>query len=92
VKIHLHSPTTPSLRGAQLKRHMDNFTFTLTFIYTEIWELKQQALIETRTSAWTVNFKKYEVQNVSWLWCIKLSPKTRSLHMKFHHRMHSLFF
>jgi len=28
VKLYLHSPNTPSLRGAQLK-HRDKFTFTL---------------------------------------------------------------
>jgi hypothetical protein len=27
VELHLHSPNTPSWRGAQLK-HRDNFTFT----------------------------------------------------------------
>jgi hypothetical protein len=29
VGLHLHSPNTPSWRGAQLK-HRDNFTFTFT--------------------------------------------------------------
>jgi hypothetical protein len=30
VELYLHSPNTPSWRGAQLK-HRDNFTFTLTY-------------------------------------------------------------
>jgi hypothetical protein len=30
VELYLHSPNTPSWRGAQLK-HRDNFTFTFTF-------------------------------------------------------------
>jgi hypothetical protein len=30
VELYLHSPSTPSWRGAQLK-HRDNFTFTFTF-------------------------------------------------------------
>jgi hypothetical protein len=29
VELYLHSPNTPSWRGAQLK-HRDNFTFTFT--------------------------------------------------------------
>jgi hypothetical protein len=29
MELYLHSPNTPSWRGAQLK-HRDNFTFTLT--------------------------------------------------------------
>jgi hypothetical protein len=33
VELYLHSPSTPSWRGAQLK-HRDNFTFTFTFYYT----------------------------------------------------------
>jgi hypothetical protein len=32
VGLYLHSPSTPSWRGAQLK-HRDNFTFTVTFIF-----------------------------------------------------------
>jgi hypothetical protein len=32
VELHLHSPNTPSWRGAQLrKEHRGNFTFTLSF-------------------------------------------------------------
>jgi hypothetical protein len=31
VELYLHSPNTPSWRGAQLK-HRDNFTFTLPYI------------------------------------------------------------
>jgi hypothetical protein len=33
VELYLHSPDTPSWRGAQLK-HRDNFTFTFTFTFT----------------------------------------------------------
>jgi hypothetical protein len=29
VELYLHSPNTPSWRGAQLGEHRDNFTFTL---------------------------------------------------------------
>jgi hypothetical protein len=29
-EIHLHSPNTPSWRGAQLKKQSDNFTFVFT--------------------------------------------------------------
>jgi len=32
VELDLHSPNTPSWRGAHLK-HRDNFTFTFTFTY-----------------------------------------------------------
>jgi hypothetical protein len=32
VGLYLHSPNTPSWRGAQLK-HRDNFTFTFTFTF-----------------------------------------------------------
>jgi hypothetical protein len=35
VEIYLHSPNTPSWRGAQLK-HRDSFTFTFTF-YVQTW-------------------------------------------------------
>jgi hypothetical protein len=28
VELYIHSPNTPSWRGAQLKKHRDNFTFT----------------------------------------------------------------
>jgi hypothetical protein len=42
VELYLHSPSTPSWRGAQLKRR-DNFTFTFVFISYVIrrsrWEL-----------------------------------------------------
>jgi hypothetical protein len=31
MELYLHSPNTPSWLGAQLKKHRDNFTFTLTF-------------------------------------------------------------
>jgi hypothetical protein len=31
VELYLHSPNTPSWRGAKLKKHRNNFTF-LTFI------------------------------------------------------------
>jgi hypothetical protein len=34
VELYLHSPNTPSWRGAQLKKHRDNFTllyFTLLY-------------------------------------------------------------
>jgi hypothetical protein len=38
VELYLHSPNTPSWRGAQLKiSHRDNFTFTL-FINMNQWE------------------------------------------------------
>jgi hypothetical protein len=30
-ELYLHSPNTPSWRGAQLGEHRDNFTFTFTF-------------------------------------------------------------
>jgi len=42
VKQYLHSPNTPSWRGAHLK-HRDNFTFTfytnryLSFLWTTFW-------------------------------------------------------
>jgi hypothetical protein len=29
VELYLHSPNMPSWRGDQLKKHRDNFTFTL---------------------------------------------------------------
>jgi hypothetical protein len=29
VELYLHSPDTPSRRGAKLKKHRDNFTFYL---------------------------------------------------------------
>jgi hypothetical protein len=32
---YLHSPSTPSWRGAQLK-HKNNFTFTFTFTFTYV--------------------------------------------------------
>jgi hypothetical protein len=31
VELYLHSPNKPSWRGALLKKHRDNFTFTFTF-------------------------------------------------------------
>jgi hypothetical protein len=31
VELYLHCPNKPSLRGTQLKKHRDNFTFTFTF-------------------------------------------------------------
>jgi hypothetical protein len=34
VELYIHSPNTPSWRGAQLK-HRDNFTFTFTDDYKE---------------------------------------------------------
>jgi hypothetical protein len=37
VELYLHSPTTPSWRGAELK-HRDNFTFYL--LYVCIYELQ----------------------------------------------------
>jgi hypothetical protein len=37
VELYLHSPNTPSLRGAQLKKHRDNFTFTFTTLWRRIW-------------------------------------------------------
>jgi hypothetical protein len=30
MELYLHSPNTPSWRGAQLKKHRDTFTFTFT--------------------------------------------------------------
>jgi hypothetical protein len=33
LELYFHSPNTPSWRGAQLKKHRDNFTFAFTFIY-----------------------------------------------------------
>jgi len=33
VKLYLHSPNTPKWRGAQLKKHRDNFTFTFIVYY-----------------------------------------------------------
>jgi hypothetical protein len=32
MELYLHSPNTPSLRGAQLK-HRDKFTFAFTFTF-----------------------------------------------------------
>jgi 5-methylcytosine-specific restriction endonuclease McrA len=39
VELYLHSPNTPSWRGAQLKKHRDNFTYTfyLYFRRCEVW-------------------------------------------------------
>jgi hypothetical protein len=33
VELYFHSPSTPSWRGAQLKKHRFNFTFTF---YTSV--------------------------------------------------------
>jgi hypothetical protein len=42
VELYLHSPNTPSWRGAQ-GEHRDNFTFTFTFwIYEELTVLGKQ--------------------------------------------------
>jgi hypothetical protein len=32
VELHLHSPSTPSWRGAQLKKHRDKFSFTFILL------------------------------------------------------------
>jgi hypothetical protein len=46
-------PNTPSRRGAQLKKHRDNFTFTflLTTLYKEslITDNRKQLILEKRT-------------------------------------------
>jgi hypothetical protein len=39
VKLYLHSPNTPSWRGAQLK-HRDNFTFTFNNIWWSVQVMK----------------------------------------------------
>jgi hypothetical protein len=36
VELYLHSPNTPSWRGARLKNHRDNFTFTFIGTYKMI--------------------------------------------------------
>jgi hypothetical protein len=37
VELYLQSPNTPSWRGAQLKKHTDNFTFSFTFTHVVLW-------------------------------------------------------
>jgi hypothetical protein len=36
AKLYLHSPTTPSWRGAQLGEHRDNFTLPSVSLVTQI--------------------------------------------------------
>jgi hypothetical protein len=47
VELYLHSPNTPSWRGAQLK-HRDNFTFTL--LYFTLWD--DNIRIDLRETGW----------------------------------------
>jgi hypothetical protein len=65
VELYLHSPNTPSCRGAQLK-HRDNFTFTL-------WDLTREPSLFLRMVWWRRNTKC--VINIPYLWMysIKLS-------------------
>jgi len=52
VELYLHSPNTPSWRGAQLK-HRDTFTFTFicTIGYDEVhWDSAQVNLMRFLTS------------------------------------------
>jgi hypothetical protein len=44
VELHLHSPNTPSLRGAQLK-HKDNFTFIWLHTLSRLNYLNQLKVI-----------------------------------------------
>jgi hypothetical protein len=32
LELYIHSPSTTSWRGAQLKKHKDNYTFTLQYL------------------------------------------------------------
>jgi len=46
VELYIHSPNTPSLRGAQLnKKHRDNFTFTYTYALKPVWIRNLEKLI-----------------------------------------------
>jgi hypothetical protein len=46
VELYLHSPNTPSWRGAQLKKkHRDNFTFTFIIHYTFTFVIHYHVLI-----------------------------------------------
>jgi hypothetical protein len=36
MELYLHSPNMPSWRGAQLKKHKDNFTFTF-YLYIHLF-------------------------------------------------------
>jgi hypothetical protein len=41
VELYFHSPNTPSWRGAQFKKHKDNFTvYFLSYKYLARWHLK----------------------------------------------------
>jgi hypothetical protein len=60
VELYLHSPNTPSWRGAQLK-HRNNFTFTLllplTSVYGNIMCLKNDVLrktFEPKSMKWVI--------------------------------------
>jgi hypothetical protein len=53
-----HSPNTPSWRGAQLKKHGDNFTFYLYFTFTF-------QVVRSRVSDLALNSKQNEIL----VWC-----------------------
>jgi hypothetical protein len=38
VELYFHSPNTPSGRGAQLKKHKDNFNFTFFIHFAQLWQ------------------------------------------------------
>jgi hypothetical protein len=57
VELYIHTPNTPSLHGAQLKKHRDNFTFTFTFtpLKDKYWTECKQRRIDKTPHGWHNN-------------------------------------